>query len=108
VEHEGLIYVVGVDGWPYTKIGFTKGAFAARLAVIQTGCPLRIVPWLVWKARTKRDEMALHKAFAPWHLQGEWYHDCEPIRLFCQSLMRHDLESVVTFTKIVWGKEVSE
>jgi hypothetical protein len=70
---KGLIYFVEALGLDRLKLGYTTGRFDARLAVVQTGSPVRIQPLLIWRHATKADEQQLHRLFAKWRHHGEWY-----------------------------------
>lgn len=63
------VYVVGFG--PYIKIGISVNV-TERLAGLQTGAPEKIVLYAVldgWAA----EEAALHKRFAHYRLNGEWF-----------------------------------
>jgi len=92
-----MIYIVEAQGLQKIKMGFTSVTFGARLAVIQTGSPVWIIPLLVWPGATKREEMLMHQAFEGDRFQGEWYWYTDAMRTFILSLSRSLGEKGVTF-----------
>lgn len=63
------VYVVGFG--PYVKIGISVNV-ADRMASLQTGAPERIDTYAIlegWAA----EEVALHRRFAAYRLNGEWF-----------------------------------
>lgn len=63
------VYVVGYG--PYVKIGISLNV-AERISSLQTGAPEKITLYAVldgWAA----DEVALHRRFAAYRLNGEWF-----------------------------------
>jgi hypothetical protein len=54
------------------KIGFTSSNPHVRLSGLQIGCPAPL-KLLTYVPGSMDDERRLHKAFAPLHIQGEWF-----------------------------------
>ncbi|MFD0449326.1 GIY-YIG nuclease family protein [Streptomyces indonesiensis] len=68
-------YLVGMEGSPLVKIGFTSGDPKKRLASLQTGQPMKLS--LLWSSEGDH-ESALHHRFAPHRVRGEWF-DLTPL-----------------------------
>ncbi|MEV6131766.1 GIY-YIG nuclease family protein [Streptomyces violaceusniger] len=68
-------YLVGMEGSPLVKIGFTSGDPKKRLASLQTGQPMKLS--LLWSSEGNH-ESALHHRFAPHRVRGEWF-DLTPL-----------------------------
>lgn len=71
----GNVYIVFCEhaGSRWYKIGVAKD-FAARLAVIQTGCPLKVAPILYgWVNAARSFEAKMHDKFAKSRVSGEWF-----------------------------------
>ncbi|MEU9796431.1 GIY-YIG nuclease family protein [Streptomyces sparsogenes] len=68
-------YLVGMEGSPLVKIGFTSGNPKKRLASLQTGQPMKL--WLLWSSDGNH-ESALHRRFAQHRVRGEWF-DLTPL-----------------------------
>ncbi|GGS96348.1 GIY-YIG nuclease family protein [Streptomyces violaceus] len=63
-------YLIGMEGSPFVKIGYTSGDPKARLARLQTGQPAQMS--LLWSTEGFY-ESALHKRFAAHRVRGEWF-----------------------------------
>lgn len=63
------VYVIGYDN--YVKIGITQG-IKSRLETIQTSIPAKLEVYAMFDG-WRRDELMLHKRFAAYRLQGEWF-----------------------------------
>ena len=75
VEQGGYVYIVYCEhaGERWHKIGVAND-FKARLAVIQTGCPLPVHPILFgWVNAARYIEKQLHEKFASSRVSGEWF-----------------------------------
>lgn len=68
-------YLVGAEGSPLVKIGYTSGAPAKRLASLQTGQPMPLS--LLWSIPVDI-ESELHERFAAHRVRGEWF-DLTPL-----------------------------
>jgi hypothetical protein len=68
-------YVIGAEGSPLVKIGFTSGTPKGRMSSLQTGIPMRLT--LLWS--TEGDyERDLHIRFNEYRVIGEWF-DLTPL-----------------------------
>jgi hypothetical protein len=67
-----VIYFIQADGIGHIKIGYTDDDASARLASLQTGCPvpLRLLHTM---PGTMGDEKNLHRRFASANVGGEWF-----------------------------------
>jgi hypothetical protein len=68
-------YLVGAEGSPLVKIGYTSGAPLKRLASLQTGQPMTLS--LLWSLPVDI-ENELHERFAAYRVRGEWF-DLTPL-----------------------------
>ena len=68
-------YLVGAEGSPLVKIGYTSGSPAKRLASLQTGQPMALR--LLWSIPVDI-EGELHARFAAHRVRGEWF-DLTPL-----------------------------
>ncbi|MGP3938413.1 GIY-YIG nuclease family protein [Streptomyces sp. 6N106] len=68
-------YLVGMEGSPLVKIGFTSGDPKKRLASLQTGQPMKLS--LLWSSAGNH-ESTLHRRFARHRVRGEWF-DLTPL-----------------------------
>lgn len=68
-------YLVGAEGSPLVKIGYTGVAPLKRLASLQTGQPMTLS--LLWSLPVNI-EGQLHKRFAAYRVRGEWF-DLTPL-----------------------------
>ena len=74
-DREGFVYIVFCEhaGERWHKIGVAKD-FTARLAVIQTGCPLAVQTMMFGRVLDSRNlERDLHREFSQYRVQGEWF-----------------------------------
>jgi Meiotically up-regulated gene 113 len=69
-RNKGTIYVVGFAN--YVKIGFTSGPLVFRIAAIQTGSP-EVLAVIAEIAGPRAIERNLHRRFARFRLNGEWF-----------------------------------
>jgi hypothetical protein len=69
-KQPGWVYVVGFSH--YVKIGFTSKSVEERIASLQTGCPETITVFAAFRG-SKQYEAHLHKRFASFGTQGEWF-----------------------------------
>jgi hypothetical protein len=75
IKKGGLVYIVYCEhaGERWHKIGVAAD-FTARLAVIQTGCPLPVKPLLFgWVNAARFVEKELHAEFESYRVSGEWF-----------------------------------
>lgn len=63
-------YLIGAEGSPLVKIGFTSGAPKARMSSLQTGVPMRLS--LLWSTEGNY-EKGLHDRFCEHRVIGEWF-----------------------------------
>lgn len=68
----GTIYFIVSETLEAAKIGFTRSDPRYRLASLQTGNPARLKLY-GYVPGTIEEERLLHRAFAPLHIQGEWF-----------------------------------
>lgn len=68
-------YLVGAEGSPLVKIGYTGGDPKKRLASLQTGQPMTLS--LLWSVGGDYED-ALHQRFADYRVRGEWF-DLTPL-----------------------------
>ena len=68
-------YLVGAEGSPLVKIGYTGGDPKARLASLQTGQPMTLS--LLWSVDSNYEKW-LHDRFAEYRVRGEWF-DLTPL-----------------------------
>lgn len=66
------VYFITVEGQSVVKIGTTEVHPAARLSMLQTGCPQKLI-LLGSCPGTSRDEHAAHRALAKYKIRGEWF-----------------------------------
>lgn len=78
VRKHGFVYVVGFG--TSVKIGYSAKV-KKRIASIQTSCPVPLTIYAI-KNANRSDEVALHKKFARYRLNGEWFELAEPIAKF--------------------------
>lgn len=64
------IYLLGFDRW--VKIGFTTSSVQKRAEAIQTGLPFKL-EIIATLAGTPDIERQLHRRFAAYRAQGEWF-----------------------------------
>lgn len=63
-------YLIGAEGSPLVKIGFTSGKPKSRMSSLQTGIPMKLS--LLWS--TEGDyEQDLHARFDTYRVIGEWF-----------------------------------
>lgn len=72
------------------KIGFTEGVVATRIAALQTGSPEPLTLLAVIEGATRRDEIELHKRFAPLAQTGEWFKAAEPLLSYIGEIAADD------------------
>lgn len=65
------VYIVGFG--PYVKIGFTADHFEKRLRALHGGFPEKLTTYATLPNGTREQERALHKRFAAYRLQYEWF-----------------------------------
>lgn len=68
-------YVIGIEGSPLVKIGYTGGTPEARVGQLQTGLPMQLQ--LLWSSFGDY-EAELHARFAAHRVRGEWF-DLTPL-----------------------------
>ncbi|MEW2402162.1 GIY-YIG nuclease family protein [Streptomyces sp. NPDC046862] len=68
-------YLVGAEGSPLVKIGYTSGTPLKRLASLQTGQPMTLS--LLWSVPVDIED-DLHERFASYRVRGEWF-DLTPL-----------------------------
>ena len=68
-------YLVGAEGSPLVKIGYTGGVPLKRLASLQTGQPMALS--LLWSIPVDIED-ELHERFAAYRVRGEWF-DLTPL-----------------------------
>ena len=68
-------YVIGIEGSPLVKIGYTSGDPKARVAQLQTGLPMQLT--LLWSTFGDYED-ELHDRFAAYRVRGEWF-DLTPL-----------------------------
>lgn len=68
----GEVYFIACLPLGAMKIGFTRSGVVNRLSALQTGCPAPLKLYACFPG-TMDDERRLHEAFAPLHIQGEWF-----------------------------------
>lgn len=73
IAPEALLHRPKHDQGRVVKIGFTKSHPSARLAKLQTGCPLPLKLW-AYTPGTVELEQALHRTFADLRHLGEWFY----------------------------------
>lgn len=83
-----MIYVLRAEELGRVKIGFSKNV-PQRLARIRDGAPSRLALIAVAQGN-RRDEAALHKAFAFYRVHGEWFSEVGEVEEFCFSLASSD------------------
>ena len=73
-----------VKSGDFVKIGRTSN-FTDRLAKLQVGTPHPLEVLHVVKGGSKR-EAEIHRALQGYHYRGEWFHYCEPLIAYFESL----------------------
>lgn len=63
-------YLIGIEGSPLVKIGYTGGDPKKRLANLQTGVPMELALLHTWPGD---HEGGLHRRFAQYRKRGEWF-----------------------------------
>lgn len=81
----GFVYFIACEPMSAVKIGYTRCSPYARLSALQTGCPSPL-KLLAYVPATIDEEGRLHEAFAPLHIQGEWFRDDLKLRDLIQWL----------------------
>jgi len=81
VERSVVYFVKSGD---FVKIGRTTN-FPDRLAKLQVGTPHALEVLHVIKGGSKR-EAEIHRALRDYHYRGEWFHYCEPLIAYFESL----------------------
>jgi predicted DNA-binding transcriptional regulator AlpA len=84
---ENLIYFVGFGS--YVKIGYTTNPIEFRLAGIQTGTPEKLTVFATVKG-TPGEEKALHRRFAIYRTNGEWFRNEGELADYIRSLGNAD------------------
>jgi hypothetical protein len=80
-----VVYVVGVEGEPYAKIGFAS-ELSARVIGMQVSSPKRLIVHCVMEGSLKV-EAILHREVQEHHVRGEWF-DLEPVKALCEKLSK--------------------
>lgn len=63
-------YFIQCHDMPFVKIGRATKSLQKRLATLQIGCPM---PLNIIAASRHYSEKELHRQFAPYHHNGEWF-----------------------------------
>lgn len=84
---QGIVYAIKMADIPGIKIGFATD-LSKRMVSLRTSSPLpyRVVATFDGSVR---HEKSLHSVFAPFRIQGEWFHEAQPVNEFV-SLMSED------------------
>lgn len=69
-QRPGIIYVIELG--PYIKIGFTSAGLASRIGELRVAMP-EVPTVRATFSGTRKDEAALHRRFAAYRAQGEWF-----------------------------------
>ena len=96
-----IYFVLAEDviGGPRVKIGFS-GDVNQRLKDMQIGSPVKLELILSFRAPSSV-EAKLHKAFAKYHIHGEWFELSEPIVLMIGQIYRDYGEAVTAKSRWV-------
>lgn len=70
---DGVIYFIGNSEFGIVKIGYTSRDTDARLKCLQTACPYELCILKLINKSSQRGEANLHRHFAEYKLQGEWF-----------------------------------
>jgi hypothetical protein len=81
-ENQKLIYVICAGN--ALKIGWTTGNPKSRLDALQTGNAQKLGLAAMWDG-TRDEERALHRRFAQWRIQGEWFLPSDELVEFVKS-----------------------
>lgn len=85
-----MIYVIHAEDTPFVKVGLTDGPIAARVRLLQTGCPFKLHP-VALRAGSTRVERRWHDALMEDHRIGEWFKWGWRLESLLQSTQGHDL-----------------
>jgi hypothetical protein len=84
IKSQLYVLVAGDATWP-VKIGFTTKPVSARVKALQTGCPYELR--LICSApATRLEEQAVHNAFAPYRVKGEWFGSAPHLTRFIRAI----------------------
>lgn len=77
-QSEPVVYFALAVGGNLIKIGTVvdAGRVAKRMALLQPGCPYDLKVLLVLAGFGRREEVRLHRLYAPYCFRGEWFR-CE-------------------------------
>jgi len=80
---KSVVYVVGMEGEPFVKIGYAS-ELSARMIGMQVGSPKQLIVHCVFAGDVKL-ESRLHLEMEKHHVRGEWF-NLEPVKELCQKL----------------------
>lgn len=80
-QYAGALYAIKAGD--FIKIGFTKGDIAARMAQLQTGCPMPL-RLLGTGPGGRFIEKRIHSILSSYRAHGEWFRDEPTVRHFIQ------------------------
>ena len=72
------VYFISAGETEAIKIGFTSGDPLERMALLQTGCPLRL-SLIGSVSGTTQNERSIHAELDAENLMGEWFKPAEPV-----------------------------
>lgn len=82
-EKVGFVYALVIPELNAIKFGVTNGTVAERVASLQTGCPLEIIPLASHLCDFSYElEKAIHWTFTGLALKGEWFAYTDVTKLF--------------------------
>jgi hypothetical protein len=88
-------YVIGIEGSPLVKIGYTSVRPEERRGALQTGLPYELT--LLWSVPGDF-ESQLHDMFAAHRVRGEWFDLTslgDPIQVVRSAVQRIRIQSVI-------------
>ncbi|WAH56562.1 GIY-YIG nuclease family protein [Pseudomonas silvicola] len=88
---KSVVYVVGMQGEPYAKVGFAT-ELSSRMIGMQVGSPKPMLIHCVFRG-SMRAEATLHRVLQDHHVRGEWFH-LEPVKALCERLAQDREERI--------------
>lgn len=81
MARNGFVYFIEAPSVARIKIGWVKDDLRRRVALLQIGSPVPLVP-IAFMEGTRADERRLHRRFKSSREAGEWFRDTPELRTF--------------------------